>query len=75
MRKRKKTYIELNQLKGLMRANKRTYKEMASILGIGVNTFCAKVNGQSSFEGPEYAILQKELDINPTDLGKYFFNI
>jgi len=75
-RKRKKNaFIELNNLKGLMRTKKVTYEEMAKKLGIGVNTFCHKINGQSSFEGPEYALIQQELDISPQDLGKYFFNM
>jgi len=46
LKKRKKPYITL---KAYLHSRKISYRKAAAVLGIGLNTFSLKINGQSDF--------------------------
>lgn len=68
-----KKYQELNELKGKIRAEGQNYREIAGALGMGLNTFCNKINGISEFTCSEIGNICKLLGIEPNDIVRYFF--
>lgn len=66
-------YIELNALKGLMKENKATYAVMSEVLNTTSMTLCSKVNGYHLFNVKEISDICDYLDIDSTDIPRYFF--
>lgn len=60
------------KLKGVMKEHNITQAEMASILGISIQAFNAKINGKKKFTLDEASIMKKKLNIVNTD--EIFFN-
>lgn len=66
-------YEELNALKGKMRENKMTYRELSLYTGISLNALNAKLNGYSVFNLNEVVKIIEVLEIEPENINKYFF--
>lgn len=66
-------YMELKELKTLLFNQKKTYREIASRLNMGTNTFSNKLNGKTSFTVREIEKLVEILNLSPDDIVKYFF--
>lgn len=65
-------YPELNALKGLMREKKKSYRELAKIIGISLNSLNAKVNGYYPLTIAEAVQLAEVLEIDPREISRYF---
>jgi DNA-binding Xre family transcriptional regulator len=66
-------YAELVALKGLLRERKTPYKKIATIIGITAHAFSDKINGHNSFDVLELDKIANYLNINTSDIRKYFF--
>ena len=73
MKLRKKKFVELNTLKGIIREKGSTYRKLAMKTTMEEPTFSNKMNGFSSFTAAEMDILIEELDIRCDDIGYVFF--
>ncbi len=66
--------IEFIALKSLLREKKKTYWEMAGILGISASTFSKKINGYSEFILSEMLTIMSYLNVDPPRVNWYFFD-
>ncbi len=66
-------YAELSALKGKMRENKITYRELSKDVGISLNALNSKLNGYTPFNLDEAAKIVDRLDIDSEDIVRYFF--
>lgn len=66
-------YEELSNLKGLLREKKYSYRKLAISISISVDALNNKLNGYSVFCLNEVIEIAEELDIEPTEIVKYFF--
>ena len=73
MNHKEKKYPELNALKGRLREYKISYRKLAKIIGIAINTLSDKINGFYPFNSNEIEIILETLDIKPEEIAKYFF--
>ena len=65
--------MELNELKGKIRARGKTYADVALEMRIGVNTLSNKLNGISSFTATEMIQLAKILQLGRDEILACFF--
>lgn len=71
--KRKNKGIELSALKGKMRENKVTYRELAEDIDMSVSALNSKLNGFTPFNLDEAAKVINRLEISPNEIMRYFF--
>ena len=71
MRKPRK-YKELSFLKGRITEQGKSYRSVSERTGIALNTLSNKINGHSLFDIKQMAVLCEELDINPSEIPKFF---
>lgn len=63
---------ELLELKGKIRENKTSYRELAKKIGMSTNTLSNKINGYSAFDIVEASQIADVLGIPPDKIA-YFF--
>lgn len=69
---KKRRYVELNALKGLIREKKLSYEKVAAHVGIATNTFSDKVNGFNALSAPEMEVIAEVLEMDPEHVARYF---
>lgn len=70
---KKKIYPELTALKGKIREEKKSYRGLAEKINMSLNALNNKLNGYSIFDTNEVGQMVEALNIEPTDIVKYFF--
>ncbi|MBB6215631.1 DNA-binding Xre family transcriptional regulator [Anaerosolibacter carboniphilus] len=70
---KRKRFVELQALKGLIREKKSSYRKLSVSIGIATNTLSDKINGFYCFGADEIDKIVDELEIEVSDIGKYFF--
>lgn len=71
--KKRKKYVELSHLKGLIRQKSTSYREISEQLCISVHSFSDKINGYYCFDAEEIENISKLLGITADEVAKYFF--
>lgn len=66
-------YEILNSLKGKIKEECLSYREVSTKSGISLTAFNNKINGYSVFDTDEVSALVEILNIEPNDIIKYFF--
>lgn len=66
-------YPELLALKGRMREKNTTYRGLSKRIGISLNTLNSRLNGHSVFNIDEVNDIAMELEIEPSEIVRYFF--
>jgi transcriptional regulator with XRE-family HTH domain len=64
---------ELLALKGKMREKDITYRKLAKQIGISLNTLNGRLNGHSVFNIDEVNDIAIELNIEASEIVRYFF--
>lgn len=72
MGKRRKRYPELNALKGRIREYGTTYRKLSADIGLCFNSLSAKLNGYQPFNCNEMEKIAELLDIEPSEICKFF---
>lgn len=72
---RKASGVNLTELKGKIRSEGTSYKELAKELGVSITTLSDKINGSSKreFKISEISKLCRILNIESAEIQKYFF--
>lgn len=70
---KRRLYPILNELKGKIRLENKTYKSISQEIGISIDALNNKINGYSSFNIDEVESLIRVLNINPEEIIRYFF--
>lgn len=58
--------MNLKKLKGAMAEKDFTQSKLASMLGLSLKSFSAKINGKTEFKVNELAKISKILDVDPS---------
>ena len=66
-------YPILNELKGKMREEGKTYRSLSNETGLSVDTINNKLNGYSAIDSDDVELFVNALNIFPSDILKYFF--
>ena len=70
---KERKYRELRELKGKLRAEGKSYKDVAEEVGMEVATLSNKINGHAEFKLNEIEKLVAILNIKQENIAKYFF--
>lgn len=70
---KRRLYPILNDLKGKIRLENKTYKSISQEIGISIDALNNKMNGYSSFNIDEVESLIRVLNIKPEEIIRYFF--
>ena len=62
----------LNALKGRIREKQTSYKKLSIPLGLDYSTLSQKINGKSALTGDEMNMLGELLDIEESEVIKFF---
>lgn len=65
--------IELSALKGRLKEEGITYRELSKDIELSLNALNSKINGYTPFTLSEAAKIIERLDIHHDDVVKYFF--
>ena len=66
---------ELLELKGKIRENKTSYRELAKKIGMSTNTLSNKINGYSAFDIVEASQIADVLGIPPDKIAYFLLKI
>jgi len=69
-----KVYNELKALKKKLREEKITYRSLSRDVNISVDALNSKLNGYTDFTRSEIMRIAKCVNINSSDIVKYFFS-
>lgn len=72
MAKAKQRYPALDKLKGRMKENRVTYRQLAEDACMSLSTLCFKINGQRAFATDEIEQICKILRIPTEEIAEYF---
>lgn len=64
---------ELWALKGLLREKQMTYQIFGKKMGVGTNTLCNKLNGNTPLNTREITRMMEILEIEHEHMVRYFF--
>lgn len=67
-------YTKMWNLKKRIKEEGLNYEELATKIGMGVNTLSNKLNGKSTFDIDEVQEIMKALNIKNSEVPHYFFN-
>ncbi len=70
---KKRRYVELVKLKGLMREKKISYRKLSKETKISVDALNNKINGYSLLNTEEIYKIVDVLEISPENIILYFF--
>nr|DAQ76762.1 MAG TPA: Protein of unknown function (DUF739) [Caudoviricetes sp.] len=65
---------DYSKLRGLIRAKNCTQEDVAKAAGINPATFSQKLCGKGLFKQDQIAAICNLLNIEPTEIGSYFFS-
>lgn len=65
--------LDYSLLWGRMRSKHYSLRKLATAIGVTPTTLSFKMNDKKSFKQNEILNICKELDINESDIPKYFF--
>ncbi|MFA6308607.1 MAG: DUF739 family protein [Clostridia bacterium] len=71
--KKKRRYPILSALKGRIREKGTSYMKLANTIGSTSNAISNKINGYYSFNSDEMNNICNELEIENSEISKYFF--
>ncbi len=71
--KKQRKYPVLQELKGKIREEGKTYKTLSLETGMSVDCINNKVNGYSAIDTDDVALFVGSLHIEPNDILRYFF--
>ena len=66
--------MNYQELKGRIRAKGLTYEDVSKKTGIGISALNNKLSGKTKFNVQEVKSISDCLDIQSTEIVKYFFN-
>lgn len=69
---KKRKYPVLDELKGKIRAERKTYRSLSLETGISLNAINDKLNGYSAFDSDEMEAFMEALNISVEEIVKFF---
>lgn len=67
--------MKLEKLKGLLVEHKRTYADLAELLGVSITTINSKMNGKTQFDVVEATMISDWLELDCSSRVDIFYTI